>query len=160
VIDPRLDAVLQPALGRIRGVVSGVLDQTILQISAQTASSVSNLQRQVLLTADRELRLKSPRFKQCFERELNALVETSLQSSDDTRPSSLANTDWASLSLVDNSQVERDVQADRLALSVMPVCERHLETVGNYIAGRAGRCQSGTQPACAPGWSPKPCWTA
>jgi hypothetical protein len=135
VIDPRLDAVLQPALGRIRGVVSGVLDQTILQISAQTASSVSNLQRQVLLTADRELRLKSPRLKQCFERELNALVETSLQSSDDTRPSSLANTDWASLSLVDNSQVERDVQADRLALSVMPVCERHLETVGNYIAG-------------------------
>lgn len=133
--DPRLDAVLRPALGRIRGALSGVLDQAVVHLGAQAAASTSNLQRQVLMTADRELRLKAGRLQQSFERELNNLVEGCLQSSQDTRPNSLANTDWASLSLVDNAQVERDVQADRLALSVMHACERPLEAVGSYIAG-------------------------
>lgn len=133
--DPRLDAVLQPALGRIRGVVSGALDQAVVQLGTQAAASTSNLQRQLLMTADRELRLKGNRLKQCFERELNALVDGCLQSNPDTSPNSLANTDWASLSLVDNAQVERDVQADRLALTVMHACERPLEAVGGYIAG-------------------------
>ncbi|MBP7501849.1 MAG: hypothetical protein KA784_03580, partial [Aquabacterium sp.] len=64
--DPRLDAVLQPALGRIRGVVSGVLDQAVVQLAAQAAGSTSNLQRQLLMTADRELRLKAGRLKPCF----------------------------------------------------------------------------------------------
>mgnify|MGYP006146937863 FL=1 len=133
--DPRLDAVLQPALGRIRGVVSGVLDQAVVQLAAQAAGSTSNLQRQLLMTADRELRLKAGRLKPCFERELNALVDGCLQSNPDTSPNSLANTDWASLSLVDNAQVERDVQADRLALTVTHACERPLEAVASYIAG-------------------------
>ena len=135
MIDPRLDAVLQPALGRIRGVVSGVLDQAVVQLAAQAAASTSNLQRQLLMTADRELRLKGARLKQCFERELQALVDVCLQSSQDIRPNSLANTDWDSLSLVDNAQVERDVQADRLALAIVQACERPLDTVGSYIAG-------------------------
>src|SRR5690606_27870716 len=65
----------------------------------------------------------------------NALVDGCLQSNPDTSPNSLANTDWASLSLVDNAQVERDVQADRLALAVAHACERPLEAVGSYIAG-------------------------
>lgn len=133
--DPRLDAVLQPALGRIRGVVSGVLDQAVVQLAAQAAASTSNVQRQLLMTADRELRLKAARLKQGFERELQALVDGCLQSNPDTSPNSLANTDWASLSLVDNAQVERDVQADRLALAVAHACERPLEAVGSYIAG-------------------------
>ena len=133
--DPRLDAVLQPALGRIRGVVSSVLDQAVVQLAAQAAGSTSNLQRQLLMTADRELRLKAGRLKPCFERELNALVDGCLQSNPDTSPNSLANTDWASLSLVDNAQVERDVQADRLALAVTHACERPLEAVASYIAG-------------------------
>jgi len=137
VTDPRLDAVLQPALGRIRGVVSGVLDQAVVQLSTQAAASASNLQRQLLMTDDRELRLKGARLKQCFERELNALVDGCLQSNPDTSPNSLANTDWASLSLVDNAQVERDVQADRLALTVTHACERPLEAVASYIAGLA-----------------------
>jgi hypothetical protein len=135
VTDPRLDAALQPALGRIRGAVSGVLDQAVVQLAAQAAASSSNVQRQLLMTADRELRLKAGRLKQCFERELNALVDGCLQSSPDTRPNSLANTDWASLSLVDNAQVERDVQSDRLALTVTHACERPLEAVNSYIAG-------------------------
>lgn len=133
--DPRLDAVLQPALGRIRSVVAGVLDQISTQLSSQAGASNSNVQRQLLMTADRELRLKAGRLKQCFERELNALVDGCLESNPGTSPNSLANTDWASLSLVDNAQVERDVQADRLALSVVHACERPLEAVSSYMAG-------------------------
>ena len=134
MIDPRLDAVLTQALGRLRVAVSGVLDQTIVQLGAQASASTSNMQRQILMTADRELRLKSGRLIQGFDRELKALAENCLQNTPDTRASSLANTDWASLSLVDNAQVERDVQADRLALTLMPACERPLEAVSSYMA--------------------------
>lgn len=135
MIDPRLDAVLPQALGRLRVAVSGVLDQVVVQMSAMTAASVSNSQRQLLMTADRELRLKSGRLLQAFERELKALAQNCLQSTPDSRASSLANTDWDSLSLVDNAQVERDVQADRLALAVTPACERSLSTVSSLMAG-------------------------
>ena len=133
--DPRLDAVLQPALGRIRSVAAGVLEQISAQLSSQAGASSSNVQRQLLMTAERELRLKAGRLKQCFERELNVLVDGCLESDPGASPNSLANTDWASLALVDNAQVERDVQADRLALSVMHACERPLEAVSSYMAG-------------------------
>ena len=75
MIDPRLDAVLTQALGRLRVAVSGVLDQTIVQLGAQASASTSNMQRQILMTADRELRLKSGRLIQGFDRELKVLGE-------------------------------------------------------------------------------------
>lgn len=131
--DPRLDAVLQPALGRIRGAVSSALDQAGTQLGAQASVTTSNRQRQLLMDADRELRLKGARVKQIFQRELNALADSCLLSSASTHGQT--STDWTALSLVDNAQVERDVQADRIALGVIPACERALEAVGSYVAG-------------------------
>ena len=106
--DPRLDAVLQPALGRIRTAVSAVLDQVSMQLEHVASVSTSNLQRQMLMTADRELRLKIAKVKQNLERELGTLSAQPPQKHADTRRNSLSETDWDTLSLVDNAQLELD----------------------------------------------------
>ena len=131
--DPRLDAVLQTALGRIRTAVSAVLDQVSMQLEHVASVSTSNLQRQMLMTADRELRLKIAKVKQNLERELGTLSAQTPQKHAETRRNSLSDTDWDTLSLVDNSQLELDVQADRLALNLMSEVEPHFDRVVSYL---------------------------
>lgn len=132
--DSRLDTVLQSAVGHIRTAVGNTLDQITAQLGPLSQAATNNLQRQSLTAAHRELLLKAPRIKQTFEREMLALASSSVQNTPQGSANSLSNTDWASLSLVDNAEVERGVTADRLAQAVVRDCDKQLEALSTYIA--------------------------
>lgn len=132
--DPRLHNLLPHARGRLRGVIAVALGQTVSQLGAKADASPSNSQRQLMLTADRELRLKASKVLALFERELQTLTENCLTASALHKPDGLRNTDWAALSLVDHDQVERDVMADRLALALTGHCHAAFDTLSGYVS--------------------------
>jgi len=135
VTDPRLDNVLQAAKSRVQGAVTSTVEKLSNQMSALTQAASSNLQRQVLMSADRELQRKSSQwlsgFGQLYQLELDKSLERGRGNSTD-RPS-LADTDWTALSLVDNAEVERGVTADRMAQGLNQACEAELDALQPYL---------------------------
>jgi hypothetical protein len=134
VTDPRFDHVIESALGRVKTAVSNAIDKAGAQMGPLALSATSNLQRQVLMGVERDLQLKSGQLLSNFDKQFRAqaLKTTSRQASTE-RPLPAAETDWASLSLVDNAEVERGVSADKLAQSLAQACERELEALQAYM---------------------------
>ncbi|MFW9616443.1 DUF1631 family protein [Aquabacterium sp.] len=137
--DHRLETVLQAAVGRIKVTVSSTLDKLATQLGPLALSATNNAQRQVLNEADRVLRLKGSAIKSSFDRAIESQVTRGGRNS---QQGTLSNgpdaTDWASLSLVDNDEVERGVMADRMARTVLADCDSAFEAVGSFIASLVG----------------------
>jgi hypothetical protein len=143
VTDPRLDPILQAGASRVQAAVSGALDRLSIQLPALSLAASSNAQRQVLMNAERTVTLKSGGLGQAFARDFSDRARKaghkassgagSLSTS--PAPLSLSSTDWASLSLVDNAEVERGVTADRLGQALAHDCDAALESLNAHVAG-------------------------
>jgi hypothetical protein len=135
VTDPRFDAVIETALGRIVTAVSNAIDKVSSQLGVLALSASSNAQRQALMSAERDLQLKSAQIRAAFARQIKAQVDKNVSlATAGASPSFALDTDWTSLSLVDNAEVERSVTADRLAQSLSQECEHELASMQAYLA--------------------------
>lgn len=132
--DPRFDLVLDRALARVNKAVSDAVGKVANQLGPLAMAATSNAQRQALITADRELRLQSAQVLSHFDKTLRKQAEKLARP---TTPSGhqplVTDTDWASLSLVDNAEVERGVTADRLAQSLAQECDAQLQALQTYV---------------------------
>jgi len=134
VNDPRLDPVLQAAASRIQAAVSAAVDKALVQLGPLALAATSNQARQQLMTCERELKLKSGRILQAFQRELQAQIDKHQSPDAGGAPAPKGELDWDALSLVDNQEVERGVWADRLAQTLAQDCEEHLKSLFAHIA--------------------------
>lgn len=134
--DPRFDLLIDRAVSRVNSAVSDAIDKVATQIGPLALSATSNLQRQALMSAERELQLKSAQLRSGFNKQFRQQVDkiaSSARAQNSDHQTFSANTDWASLSLVDNAEVERGVTADRLAQSLTHDCDGELEALAAYI---------------------------
>lgn len=134
VNDPRLDPVLHAAASRIQAAVSAAVEKALVQLGPLALAATSNQARQQLMTCERELKLKSGRILQAFQRELQAQIDKHHSPDQDGKPAPKGELDWDALSLVDNQEVERGVWADRLAQTLTQDCEEHLKSLFAHIA--------------------------
>lgn len=128
--DPRLASVLQAASGRIQAAIAAAVDKAAVQLAPLALSATSATVRMELMSAERELRTKSGRILQGFEKCFQAQVDKALA----PRKAAAANgpgseLDWEALSLVGDDEVERGVMADRLGQTLVPDCEEHLKVI-------------------------------
>lgn len=131
--DPRYDTVLETALGRIQSAVSNAIDKVSAQLGPLALSATSNLQRQVLMSAERDLQLKSGQLQTQFIKLFRAQADKAARPTHSGHQALSNDTDWASLSLVDNAEVERGVTADRLAQVLAHECESELDALYAYV---------------------------
>jgi len=133
VTDPRFDTVVETALGRIQSAVSNAIDKVTSQLGPLALSASSNVQRQVLMSAERDMQAKSIQLQSVFARQFKTQTEKSTRTTQSGHQA-FSDTDWTALSLVDNAEVERGVTADRLAQVLSTECDGELEALYAYMA--------------------------
>lgn len=127
--DPRLASVLQAAAGRIQAAIAAAVDKAAVQLAPLALSATSGTVRMELMNAERELRTKSGRILQAFQKHLQKQIEKSTAAKTATATTSLSELDWDALSLVGDDEVERGVMADRLGQTLLPDCDEHLKVL-------------------------------
>lgn len=127
--DPRLASVLQAAAGRIQAAIAAAVDKAAVQLAPLALSATSGTVRMELMDAERELRTKSGRILQGFQKHLQAQIEKATAQKSATATSGMGELDWDALSLVGDDEVERGVMADRLGQTLLPDCDEHLKVV-------------------------------
>jgi hypothetical protein len=143
--DHRLNAALQAALGRVRATAVTAAERTVDSLGISAMSATHARQRDSYLGAQYELRRKQAAFNLRFGDVLSERVMKEIAPSGG-RP--LASTDWHSLSLVDDSEVEELVSADRLGQTIAHECEWELREVAAYMGSllRTGRAELDRNP--------------
>jgi hypothetical protein len=133
VTDTRFDTVLETALGRIQTAVSNAIDKVSSQLGPLALSATSNAQRQLLMSAERDMQLKSAQVQAVFTKQFRVEADKASRTTQ-SAPQAFSDTDWTALALVDNAEVERGVTADRMAQSLSAECEGELEALYAYMA--------------------------
>lgn len=131
VTDPRSQAAFDAAIHHIRTTTAAVADRvaTHLGILASSASRIA--ERDALVTAQLDLRRNMSTYvlvlgdtlSKRVAREINPQIEASRK---------LAETDWQSLSLVDDNQVEEQMFADRISQAITHGCEWELRDLAAF----------------------------
>lgn len=134
--DPRLHTAMQSAVQKILSTVSTASSRLVDALGMLALSATSNAQRQSYMSAQFDLHRKLPVFNTTFATVLNEKVAQELHPRTGSRP--LAATDWASLSLVGDSEVEEQVTAHRLGLEIEHECEWELRELDAYIGSLLG----------------------
>ncbi len=102
-------------------------------------SASNNSVRQTTMAAQFDLRAKLATFNQTFSRVLYEKVMQDMQpKGTSTRGGGSEMTDWASLSLVDDSEVEQLVSAERLGQELGQGCEWELRDLIGYMGSLQG----------------------
>ena len=131
-IDPRLRVALDLATDQIRAtltVVAGVLSDT-LGSAAQAHQAPS--ERELLNSARFELRRNLVAMQFAFDLALNQRIAQELTPCDEARRTPAA-TNWQSLSLVDEREVEGQLYAKRIGQEIWHACESELRDLAAYM---------------------------
>jgi Protein of unknown function (DUF1631) len=131
----RLEQVIHTSTSHVLASMADCVDKTLQQMGAQTLAAHSNLQRQVLQRTERELQFKKGPLLAHFGRLYRDEVQRFLGEAPVGADQAPKETDWTALTLVDDAEVERGVQADRLAQQMAHGCEAELEVLSACIAG-------------------------
>ncbi|WP_374317170.1 DUF1631 family protein [Aquabacterium sp.] len=133
MIDPRLDPILQACLSRIQVGMVEAVDKASAQLGLLASSTTSNAQRQLLMNAQFDLQRRTNALNQAFAKELQQRTDKDARRKA-SGGAAYAETDWDSLSLVDNAQVERNVIAERLAQSLAHECDADFKALHDHLS--------------------------
>lgn len=112
--------------------VAASSSSTVLGQLALSSSSMA--QRQMLMDAEHVLHKDAARLQQAFAKELQERVtKEARRSASDSKGSALSDTDWSTLALVDDAEIERGVAADKLAQQLASECDKALEALNSYL---------------------------
>ena len=138
----RLPAPLEAAVQRLKMTAREAAERSIESLGLAALASTNAFQRDGLLGAQFELNRKSAVFALTFndaldERVLRELGPRAAANNPDSalalaRPSTGV-TDWASLSLVEDKEVEAQISADRFGLEIAHACEWELRELDGYV---------------------------
>lgn len=149
--DPRLDIVLDRAHSRVNKAVSDAIDKVLTQLGPLSLSATSNAQRQLLMSAERDLKLKSHLVATSFSKGFRQQLDKTTRITQSGHQTLGNDTDWASLSLVDNEEVERGVTADRMAQALTHECDAELGSLQAYMTTLLGDPSPERNPLRPPG---------
>jgi hypothetical protein len=127
---------LEAAVGLIHATAAAVAERVCLALAAQSQSASKALDRNVMFAAQLALHRNLGVFQARFSQRLDERMRQTLATRDDTRRS--ADTDWASLSLVDDSAVEEQMASDRFGQQINHACDNELRELAGYLARITG----------------------
>ena len=145
----RLPAPLESAVQRLKLAARDAAERTIESLGLAALASTNAFHRDGLLGAQFELNRKSAVFVLTFndafdQRMLRELgPRTPSMGSDgstvfNATPAAPVATDWASLSLVEDKEVEAQISAERFGQDVAHACEWELRELEGYVAALLG----------------------
>ncbi|MEO8152820.1 MAG: DUF1631 family protein [Rhizobacter sp.] len=124
-------------MNHIKTTTAGVADRVGDHMGLLASAATRILDRDALVNAQLDLRRHMSTFVLVFADTLSKRVTRELNPGHD--PSrKLAETDWQSLSLVDDSEVEEQMHADRISQAITHECEWELREVASYTGQLLG----------------------
>jgi hypothetical protein len=133
VTDPRLDPIVQSALSRLAGAVSVGLDKAAAHLGTKAAAAKGAAERQAYMNAQFDLQRRGTQIAQAFSKGfIEAVAKELSQGQQITKE--LADTDWGSLRLVEDSEIEQTVAASRLAKLLDNDCNTELKELQGLFA--------------------------
>ncbi|KNZ33686.1 MAG: hypothetical protein AD742_04395 [Methylibium sp. NZG] len=145
--EPRLRAALDAAMSQIQTTAAAVADRVSDMLSTMAESSTRIIERDLMLLARVDLLRNIASFHAAFRDVLRDKVNGDLAPHGTARRS-LAATDWQSLSLVDDQEVEERMVSDRIAQLITHECESELRELNSYVSAmlRAARTDDSRNP--------------
>jgi len=135
--DPRAQAAFDAAMNHIKTTTAGVADRVSDHLGLLASAAARIYERDILITAQLDLRRHMSTFVLVFADTLSKKVTRELNPGHEPGRS-LAETDWQSLSLVDDSEVEERMFADRISQAITHECEWELREVASYTGQLLG----------------------
>ncbi len=135
--ESRLPAALEAAIGHVKATVAAVAERVASTLGTQSQSSTRISERDILLAAQIDLRRKINAFHLSFSKLLVDKVQEEIVPRDERRRT-LAATDWLSLSLVEDDEVEQRMLSDRIAQQIRHACEWELREMAAYMGAVLG----------------------
>ncbi len=133
--DPRQKAAIEAATNLIDKTAASVADRVSDLLGTLSLSAANTGQRDALVAAQFDLRRNMATFKLTFHKTLRDCVGKDLAPRADGRGRrSLDATDWQSLSLVDDGEVEQQLHGDRIGAQILHECEWEQAEVASYLA--------------------------
>jgi hypothetical protein len=133
----RLPAPLEAAVQHIKLTVRGAVERTVESLGLAALATTQAFQRDGLLEAQFELNRKSAVFTLSFNDAYDERVmrEAGLAAAE---PAKSAPTNWDTLSLVADSEVEQQISAERFGMEIAHACEWELRELNGYVASLLG----------------------
>ncbi|WP_298834570.1 DUF1631 family protein [uncultured Piscinibacter sp.] len=131
--DPRQKAAIEAAVSLINKTAAAVADRVSDLLGTLSISATRTSERDALLAAQFDLRRNMSAFHLTFRDQLRACIAKDLAPRADGRRR-LEATDWQSLSLVGDEEVEQKLYADRIAAQIMQECEWEQSEVATHLA--------------------------
>ena len=131
--DHRLQAALQAAVNRIKRTAASTAERTSDVLGTAALSAAGGGQRDAYLALQFDFNRTLAPFNQRFGEVLDEKVAAEIA----PRPAgarATSITDWQSLSLVQDDEVEELVSADRLAQTIAGECEWELRELSGYVS--------------------------
>ncbi len=135
--DTRLQAALDAATNQVRTTAAAAAQRVSDVLGTMSLSATRVAERDQFLAAQFELRRGMAVFQASFARVLRQKIDAEVTPrADGRRP--LAATDWQSLSLVGDHEVEERMNADRIAQLISHECESELRELAGYMGTITG----------------------
>jgi hypothetical protein len=131
--DPRQRAALDAAVSLIHKTAASVADRVSDLLGTLSISATKTSERDALLAAQFDMRRSMAAFHLAFRDTLRECITKDLAPRADGRRR-LEATDWQSLSLVDDNEVEQKLYADRIAAQIAQECEWEQSEVSSHMA--------------------------
>ncbi len=136
----RLPAPLEAAVQRLKLAAREAAERTVESLGLAALAATSAYHRDGLLGAQFELNRKSAvfvlRFNEAFDERL--LGELAAATDDQASAEPAGPTSWDRLSLVDDSEMEAQISADRMGMQIAFGCEWELRELDGYVGALLG----------------------
>lgn len=131
-IDPRQQAALDAAMNQLKATVASVADRVSETLGLMSRSATRISERDLMNSAQFDLRRNMGPFQLAFRDKLRERIDHDLVPRAET-VRRLAATDWQSLSLVGDNEMEELMYADRIGQLITHECESELRELAGYM---------------------------
>jgi hypothetical protein len=132
--EARLPAALDAALNQIKATAAAVADRVSDLLGTMSLSATRIAERDLMLATQFELRRNMANFHLTFRDSLRESVAKDIAPHGDGRRR-LDMTDWQSLTLVDDHEVEQRMQSERIGQMILQEAEWEQREVASYVGG-------------------------
>jgi hypothetical protein len=130
--ETRLQDALDAAMSQIQTTAAAVADRVCELLTTMAESSTRIIERDLMLSARLELVRNIASFHATFRDALHDRVSEDLTVRGTLRKP-LSTTDWQSLTLVDDHEVEERMASERIAQQITHECEGELRELNSYV---------------------------
>ena len=135
--DPRAQAAFDAAINHIKTTTAAVADRVADHLGILASASTRIFERDIMVGAQLDLRRNMSTFVLVFGDTLSKRITRELHP-DGVPGRKLAETDWQSLSLVDDAEVEEQMFSDRISQAVTHACEWEMREMAAYTGSLLG----------------------